>query len=147
MTVHEIDPNFPKAGWAERWEQLRLRGSFTAESVHRAKNGTTFPVEITVNHLNYGGQEYNCAFARDITDRKTLEREQKALIDSLTQASANIKVLHGLLPICSRCKKIRDDSGYWHQVESYVRKHSEADFTHGLCPGCLEQYRLEMEDM
>lgn len=86
-------------------------------------------------------------FFRDITDRKTLEREQKALIDSLTQASANIKVLHGLLPICSRCKKIRDDSGYWHQVESYVRKHSEADFTHGLCPGCLEQYRIEMEDM
>ncbi|TKJ36968.1 MAG: hypothetical protein CEE38_08660 [Planctomycetes bacterium B3_Pla] len=78
MTVHDIDPNFPKDAWPEHWRELRRRGSFTIESVHRAKDGRTFPVEITINYLNYGGKEYNCAFARDITDRR--ETEQQRLV-------------------------------------------------------------------
>ena len=64
MTVHDIDPNFPAAVWPKHWEQIRQRGSFTFESLHRSKDGREFPVEITVNYLAFEGREYNCAFAR-----------------------------------------------------------------------------------
>lgn len=63
--------------------------------------------------------------------------EKEHLIDKLQKTIDEVTVLRGILPICSQCKKIRDDKGYWHQVESYVRTHSEADFTHGICPECM----------
>ena len=72
-----------------------------------------------------------------IAERKRAEAEREKLILQLQQAMANIKTLRGLLPICSHCKKIRDDTGYWHTVETYVRQHSDADFSHGICPQCL----------
>ena len=58
---------------------------------------------------------------------------------TLFKFSRRVKVLEGLLPICAKCKKIRDDKGYWNQIECYIRDHSEADFTHGLCPDCIEE--------
>jgi hypothetical protein len=58
----------------------------------------------------------------------------------LTLALANIQTLRGLIPICAGCKKIRDDRGYWDQVESYITRHSEAKFTHGICPECSHKY-------
>ncbi len=60
-------------------------------------------------------------------------------------ALAKVKLLSGLLPICSACKKIRDDKGYWSQVESYVQEHSEATFTHGVCPDCLKTLYPEQQ--
>jgi hypothetical protein len=72
--------------------------------------------------------------------------EQRRLIDELQSALANVKALRGLLPICSWCKKIRDDRGYWQAVETYLVDHSHAEFTHGICPECLrkvESQRLE----
>ena len=57
----------------------------------------------------------------------------------LRQAMDEIKRLRGIVPICSSCKKIRDDKGYWHQVEEYLRDHSEAEFTHGICPDCMQR--------
>jgi len=74
-----------------------------------------------------------------ITALKQAEEERERLILELQEALANIKTLHGLLPICSLCKKIRDDTGYWNQIESYLRKHSTADFSHGICPECLNR--------
>ena len=64
--------------------------------------------------------------------------ERERLIDKLREAAANVKTLSGLLPICSSCKKIRDDNGYWNQLEGYIRDHSGAEFTHGLCPDCVK---------
>jgi hypothetical protein len=61
------------------------------------------------------------------------------LIHELTDALGNIKTLKGLLPICSSCKKIRDDKGYWQKVESYISEHTEAEFTHGICPDCVRR--------
>ena len=62
-----------------------------------------------------------------------------ARVQELHQALNQIKTLRGILPICSSCKKIRDDQGYWNQVEVYVRNHTEAEFTHGLCPECMKK--------
>lgn len=64
----------------------------------------------------------------------------------LTEALAKVKLLSGLLPICAGCKKIRDDRGYWNQVESYVQRHSEATFSHGICPDCMKHYFAELEE-
>lgn len=69
-----------------------------------------------------------------------LAAEQQAeLVTKLRQALAEVKTLSGLLPICSSCKKIRDDKGYWNQIESYISKHSGVDFTHGICPDCVKK--------
>jgi len=70
---------------------------------------------------------------------KRLKEEMERLVHELREALENVKTLSGLLPICSGCKKIRDDKGYWEQVETYVSKRSEAEFTHSLCPECLKQ--------
>ena len=72
----------------------------------------------------------NRALERDIVKRKKVEAE-------LREALAEVKTLSGLLPICANCKQIRDDKGYWSSVEKYVSSHSEAEFTHGICPDCL----------
>jgi PAS domain S-box-containing protein len=82
---------------------------------------------------------------RDVTERKRLEAERDALIQELTQALAEVKALSGLLPICSHCKKVRDDQGYWSQIESYLSAHTEATFTHGICPDCAQRFREEIE--
>ncbi len=77
-------------------------------------------------------------FLTDITDRKKAEVERERLIRELQEALAKVKVLSGLVPVCSTCKKIRDDKGYWNQLESYIEKHSEVSFSHGLCPDCMD---------
>lgn len=76
---------------------------------------------------------------RDITKRKWAEVEREKLIGDLRDALSRVKILSGLIPICSSCKKIRDDNGYWNQLESYIKSHSEASFTHGICPECFEK--------
>ncbi len=70
---------------------------------------------------------------------KSAEQEQRELVTQLQEAMANIKTLKGLLPMCAWCKKIRNDKGYWEQVDEYIRGHSEASFTHGICPECMKE--------
>lgn len=70
---------------------------------------------------------------------KDLHDRQEKLIEELREAAANINTLKGLLPICSACKKIRDDRGYWSQIETYLGRHSEAEFSHSICPECAEK--------
>ncbi len=72
--------------------------------------------------------------------RAKLEFEREALIKELQEALAKIKTLSGLLPICAWCKKIRDDKGYWESVEVYISAHTQAEFTHGVCPECKGKY-------
>jgi hypothetical protein len=78
-------------------------------------------------------------FAVDITERKQAEEERERLILELREALSQVKTLSGLLPICASCKKIRNDEGYWEQMEIYIRDHSEADFSHGICPECAQK--------
>jgi PAS domain S-box-containing protein len=77
---------------------------------------------------------------RDVTERMKSEAERDLLVAQLQEAAANIKALSGLLPICAGCKKIRDDQGAWNQIETYISAHSEAEFSHGLCPECQKVY-------
>ncbi len=75
---------------------------------------------------------------------ESLVRERTSVLEKtnaeLTEALANVQTLSGLIPICAGCKKVRDDRGFWDQVESYVAKHSDAKFTHGICPECSRKY-------
>jgi PAS domain S-box-containing protein len=78
---------------------------------------------------------------RDISLRKSLEGEREKLILELKNALAEVKTLSGLIPICGWCKSVRNDSGYWQSVEQYVHAHTEATFTHGICPTCKEKFK------
>ncbi len=75
----------------------------------------------------------------DITDQIKAEKERERLISELQGAIADIKKLSGMLPICAACKKIRTDKGYWEQIESYIKQHSEVEFSHGICPECARK--------
>lgn len=77
---------------------------------------------------------------------KNVARQKEILITELQDAMKNIRVLRGFLPICASCKKIRDDKGYWSQIESYISKHSEARFSHGVCPECTRKLYPDLAD-
>jgi transcriptional regulator with PAS, ATPase and Fis domain len=77
---------------------------------------------------------------QDITVLKEMEEEKERLNVKLKEALNEIKTLSGLIPICAACKKIRDDKGYWNQLENYLEAHSAAVFSHGLCPECFQEY-------
>ncbi|MDD2853581.1 MAG: MASE3 domain-containing protein [Desulfuromonadaceae bacterium] len=87
----------------------------------------------------------NKALEEEIKLRQLAEIEREGVIKSLEQALDEIKVLKGILPICSYCKKIRDDSGYWSQLEIYIRDHSDMDFSHGVCPDCMKEQLAGIE--
>lgn len=76
---------------------------------------------------------------QEIDQRKQIAKEREKLIEEQKESLSKIKTLRGLIPICANCKKIRDDEGYWHGVETYVTEHSEAVFSHGICPDCINE--------
>jgi DNA-binding NtrC family response regulator len=98
--------------------------------------------DLAVSAVQKGAQDYLIKGQLDVhllvrAIRYGIEREK--MVVKLREALEQIKILRGLLPICACCKDIRDDQGYWHQIEDYVRKHSDAEFSHGLCPECAEK--------
>ena len=93
-----------------------------------------------------GQQETNQRLEQEIFERKEAEREQKRLVEELRGALAEVKTLQGLIPICANCKKIRDDKGYWQQLEKYIQDRSDAVFSHGICPDCARKYYPEVAD-
>lgn len=102
--------------------------------------GETITGLYSAEVIEVQGERLLLSIVSDITERKVLERERERMIRELQAALSQIKALKGLLPICASCKKIRDDQGYWNQLETYISEHSEAEFTHGLCPECAELY-------
>jgi len=82
---------------------------------------------------------WNKSLQREILARKKIETERNALIDELNTSLQEVKTLQGFLPICTNCRKIREDSGYWQQIESYIQEHTDARFTHGICPDCMRE--------
>ena len=84
-------------------------------------------------------QEEKILLRHQIEEREKAEKEKGLLITQLQQALLKVKLLSGFLPICASCKKIRDDKGYWNQIEAYIQDHSEAEFSHGICPECMKK--------
>jgi PAS domain S-box-containing protein len=107
----------------------------------RTKSGAMIEVNLSSSLLkDEGGTLIGIVcIARDITERIKREQEREKLLGELQEALTNVKTLKGLVPICSSCKKIRNDGGYWQQVEEYVAEHTEADFSHGLCDECAHK--------
>jgi hypothetical protein len=87
----------------------------------------------------YPFREGMSALLIDISARKSAQNERERLIRELQDVLAQVRTLRGLIPICAWCKRIRNDQGYWEQLESYIKSHSEADFTHGMCPDCVKK--------
>jgi PAS domain-containing protein len=110
------------------------------------KDGTRFPSSLVVTALAdaHGNLAGYLAFFQDISERKNYEAEREKLVFELREALANVKTLSGLIPICAWCKSIRSDTGYWQNVEEYVRAHSEAKFSHSICPSCQEKFKDEI---
>jgi len=132
----ELHQNLARVERAERRETVRLR-----------KDGSQVEVSLTVSSLKdtQGNIIGASTVALDISKRKQEEAERMRLIQELTETLAHVKTLSGLLPICASCKKIRDDKGYWQQVETYIKAHSDADFTHGICPECVKRLYPEVQ--
>lgn len=108
---------------------------FVLKTVSKQRNIVTLEINVAPL-MEKGNVEGLQGVARDITQRKIEEEERERLISELRDALGEVKALSGLLPICSSCKKIRDDKGYWKRIESYIQAHSEAEFSHGICPDC-----------
>lgn len=102
-------------------------------------DGSRITVETTAVFLQFEGKDAHLVFIRDNTERKRVEQDRERLILELKNALANVKKLTGLLPICASCKKVRDDKGYWEQIELYISSHSEAEFSHSICPTCAKK--------
>jgi PAS domain S-box-containing protein len=138
-----IDTNDPRL--PALVEQRKKTGKAHGELWGRRKDGSLFPVEFSsVVFEDPQGQARTCLIIRDISERKGAEAERERLIKELKDALASVKTLSGLLPICASCRKIRDKEGRWQALELYIREHTEADFSHGICPECRR--RLYPED-
>ncbi len=128
-------------------DRLKAKANFD-----RALSGESFTVEEEYGSTEIGRRYYEDSYnpivdkdnkvagltllLTDITERKKMEQERERLIRELKESLSQVKTLSGLLPICASCKKIRDDAGYWNRIEDYIRQHSGANFTHGICPEC-----------
>lgn len=138
-----------------------------AENFDRALSGEAFIIEEEYGDAEmerrYYEDNYNpiknekgeiiglALFLTDITARKKLEYERERLIEELQENLNKVKTLSGLLPICSNCKKVRNDAGYWNQIEVYIKEHSDAEITHGICPECARKlypdfYKEELDN-
>ncbi len=110
----------------------------------RKKNGEAVIGLLSAEIIVIDGEKHILSSISDITERKRAEEDRERLIAELKEALSQVKALSGLLPICASCKKIRNDEGYWEQMESYISDHSEADFSHGICPECVEKLYPEL---
>ncbi len=129
------------------FEELLQKGYIRYENLPlETKDGQSRQVEFVSNVYLVNGKKVIQCNIRDITERRRVEEvlvetsnEREKLIQELQYALDHIKTLQGLIPICVNCKKIRDDQGFWNQVERYISKHTDATFTHGICPDCAKK--------
>ncbi len=132
----------PKEFFRDLWATIGAGRVWKGEIRNRAKDGSFYWVDATiVPLLGPGGKPFQyVAIRTEITARKRAEEDRESLIQELTKALNEVKTLSGLLPICAGCKKVRDDSGYWNQIEAYITQHSSATFSHSYCPECSVKY-------
>lgn len=132
MNIGQIVPQDIKNEALRYLEQIasgEIIESFETQRI--SKNGQVLDIWIVITCL------------RDDSDTidsiATTERDITHIKNELREKEKEVKILRGFLPICASCKEIRDDKGYWHQIESYISDHSEAEFSHGICPKCAKK--------
>jgi PAS domain S-box-containing protein len=114
------------------------------EVAFQRKDGSHIVGLLSAKTIFLNGLPHIISVVRDITERKKKDEALKNLISKLQKAIDEIKTLKGIVPICANCKNIRDDKGFWEQVEAYVSRHTEAQFSHSICPDCMEKLYPEM---
>ena len=134
--IHPDDRDMVFARQKARTRNEKVPRSYTFQWLQ--PNGKAIWLEATDVLIEWNGRPATLNFVTDITERKHMEAERDLLIDELQHALSEVKTLSGLLPICANCKKIRDDSGYWTQVEKYIQENSQAEFSHSICPDCIK---------
>jgi len=133
--IDATDPRLPGL-MAERERTGKAHGELLA----RRKDGSLFPIEFSsVLFQTPEGETRTCMIFRDVSERRAAEVERDQLIHELQDALDRVRSLSGLLPMCASCRRIRDDHGDWHNLETYIRQHTEADFSHGICPECRQK--------
>jgi PAS domain S-box-containing protein len=132
--------------WADPADRARFadelgRNGFceNLEAVFRRKDGSRLIGMLSARRFLLQGTPHIISVTRDITRRKIAEEALEEERRRLQKALDEVKSLRGIIPICASCKKIRDDTGYWSQVEQYIADHSEAEFSHGICPECMKK--------
>jgi len=134
-----------KAAVRKTIEKIFQEGSATVEAGIATVDGRQIPYFLTGYHFRQGEMNYLVGYGLDISDRLRSENQKENLISKLQHALSEVKQLSGFLPICSSCKKIRDDEGYWNQIEAYIKAHSEVEFSHSLCPDCAKKLYPEWD--
>ncbi|MCB2185204.1 MAG: PAS domain S-box protein [Deltaproteobacteria bacterium] len=120
-------------------EELRGHGFCDRlETEFVMKGGRTIYGAMSAKVISFQGVPHIISITRDITVQTRLAQDKERLIGELKTALSEVKALQGLIPICANCKKVRDDQGYWNQIEAYISAHSAAQFTHGICPDCVK---------
>ena len=118
------------------------------EVLHKSRDKHVFPISLSISMIK-DNDAHRCAViavGRDIAEQKSAEEERERLIFHLQQSLDKVSTLGGLLPICTSCKKVRDDKGYWRKIEEYISRHSGADISHSLCPECAKRYYNNKEE-
>ncbi len=143
--IHQDDRTTAHYRVNERRTGARSTRSFELRLMTKDRRPVPFEIfNIAAQGLYHTRKPVESAFlgtqgiARDITERKNAEKEREKLIRELQEAMAEVKTLSGLLPICASCKKVRDDKGYWNQIEEYLETQADVSFSHGICPECLK---------
>lgn len=126
----------------ERWIRLLYKPGIEAGLILRWGLGTGVVILSGFTLFFF----WNRSLRREIDERKRVEMEKENLIHELKHALSEVKTLRGFLPICASCKKIRDNAGYWQQIEHYIQDRSEAEFSHSICPDCMHRLYPDMAD-
>ncbi|GAU09106.1 PAS domain S-box protein [Desulfoplanes formicivorans] len=143
MTILDINTLTPEEVKQEMHKaKQELRNHFLFR--HQLANGDIRDVEVYSGPIMFKGEKLLYTIVYDITERNRKEREREELIEKLEKALTEIRQLQGIIPICASCKQIRDDKGAWKQLEAYISEHSEAEFSHGICPDCATRLYPEL---
>lgn len=136
------DERFADSALVRRSPHIRFYAGFPLTTPEGFNLGTLCAIDRRPRQLSGPQKTAMAALSRQVMALLDMRRTS----DHLAHALEKVKTLHGMLPICAWCKRIRDDQGYWSQVEAYVRAHTDAEFTHGICPECLEKVRPKKAD-
>jgi PAS domain S-box-containing protein len=142
LNVLDVIPSSQAYRSNTEFERLKENGKYEKfTGKQKTKDGRWLDIEVNSSIIMSNGKVIGSRdIVRDITDRMKAEEERESMIVDLKKAFEEIRTLKGILPLCSFCKKIRNDKGEWKSVDVYIHEHSEADITHTVCPSCMKKH-------